>query len=275
LNKNHWYGIGAALVCALGLGSWWTLKGVSPTPPIGGFHFHPDAVRTLKWSLGDETVVFTRGGRESEWSPMVQPQLIQRRLNLLGTATVIPLTVTGTKLEVVLEFSDGQVWKGVYGRQLFAWIEGPLKGFGFEADGLVSDLFEAGRFAFRDQQFSLCKSRWTRLSFPSKDDKIEIKVSEAGWTLSKNQGPPTTIDATFGEKWLGRHCQFEVSAFRDLKNFPLPLGLSFSKLVIESPQGTEEWGLRSGFWKVDGDLALRSTKLTEALSEFLTFLGKD
>lgn len=238
-----------------------------------GFNFHPDAVHSFSWTAGGKTFSFKRTGRGQPWTPDVDQEAVQNKLNLLGTVKAEDGFSGGASGDVVLEvgFAPGNEWKGVYSGGSFAWISGTKKGKGFRADKDLEALFAEGSRAFDNRTWNWCTSRPKNLLVQPPGSKPFALEEEKGtwWYSDKSLPNRVRADATTVEKWLGKYCQMKIDRYRDIKNFPASPDLTVDMFIVVFADGSKlELRHTDDVWLKPGtDFAFTSRAFESALSE--------
>lgn len=260
----------AATVCGvllLGFALYKFLSSPAKTPIARDFNFHPDSVHEFAWSLQGQSFVFKRASRSKPWEPGVDAQNLQKKLNALGNLQLEKMSAPKDGLVIEVGFTADNRWKGVYADRRLVWTEGLRAGEGFKADPEVARVFEEGLWAFDLHQWSWCEKRPRKISVKTDKLNYELFEKDRAWIL-KTGGREAALDPTLVEKWLGRNCQVGVDFFRDLKNYPIGMGLADGHFSVEFDGGEKKsFDWKSGFWLVNGERGVQSQALLNSFEE--------
>ncbi|MGE3757031.1 MAG: hypothetical protein AB7H97_04705 [Pseudobdellovibrionaceae bacterium] len=205
---------------AAAVGGYYFLKNKKSSPPsVVELSFHPDSIQRLQWETPSQKFSFVRSSRQQPWQPEVDAVRIQRRLNLLASLPLVPLSGSFRSLATVVavDFGSNNAWKGHFDGDNFVWTEGLKAGFGAALDSKMQTLFLEGDFAFLPLKWNWCEQRFLELNFENKS-LVSISLQQRGfdWILVQS-GKKILLDPTYVEKWLGSACSLEVSSYRDFK----------------------------------------------------------
>ncbi|HEX4922838.1 MAG TPA: hypothetical protein VFV50_02095 [Bdellovibrionales bacterium] len=173
--------------------------------------FHPDSVVGFQWKTKSKTHAFTRPDRNKPWSPDVNPQDVQERLNLLAVAPYKPIEAAGPdKVEVTVAFGENNQWTGAWDGTYFHWKEGNFKGQGFKPRTAHVVKFEAGQFAFEGEDLNWCPQRIKTLKVDSGSLEYTLRQDGLKWIVNDKE-----VDPTFVEQWFGRACSNKLEEYLD------------------------------------------------------------
>lgn len=224
ISKNLKMGLALGIVLLLGAGIWFWKGKKKPRPVndvISQWAFHADSVVQLDWSAhGEKAASYERKSRDHAWQPKVNPMRIQERLNTLGDLRLESMDPPSKgPVQVILTFSDQQVWDGIFDGESFIWSSGKLEGLGAPLDEVQRRIFQEGRYAFQDHNRNWCPERIQKIKLAEKFTLTQIGLK---WVIEGNR--PRDADPTFVEKWLGKNCLSEADAYVDYDVIKRPSG---------------------------------------------------
>jgi hypothetical protein len=173
--------------------------------------FHPDSVLAFQWKTKSKSHEFVRSSREKPWSPDVDPQTIQTRLNLIAVANYSALEATEQPLvNVTVAFGEKNQWTGAFDGKYFFWTSGTHNKLGFQVKAQDLQKFEAGSLAFQDKKLSWCPQRIKTLEVDSGAIKYKLRQQGLKWIVDQKE-----VDPTFVEQWFGKACSNLIEEFID------------------------------------------------------------
>lgn len=242
----------------------------APNKIAEGFNFHPDAVRSVSWKAGEKSETFTRSNRGQPWSPTVDAEAIQAKLNALGTLATQKMSAPGSgQIQVEVGFGPGNAWTGIYNKGTFVWTGGAKAGQGFEADKHIQNIFNEGALAFSTRRWNWCSERPTRMDVKLNDLDFSLVQKKGAWIWVEGK-EEKRADSTTVERWLGKACDVHISHYRDLDLFPVGFAaISNGHFKVELKSGAKvDLRLINGFWIQDKPaIAFESRTFNDSLVE--------
>lgn len=233
-------------------------------------HFNPELVKQVDWSFAKTPLSFSRTSVKVDWQPLVEPNVMQEKLNALANVELSPKGLLENGLKIEITFSPNDKWVGRYHDRLFVWVLGPLSGQGFVADSHLAKVFEEGEWAFSSRYWQWCDERPKRISSAHQGEKFSVFQDKGRWFIDVNN-ETVEIDATSVEKWLGENCRLKTRYYLDLKEYSLNK-FSSKSIHIEFMSGKKvSWDLKGDYWKVGKHLAIMSDQLDAAINQLYLF----
>jgi hypothetical protein len=225
--------------------------------------FHPDSVVGFRWKTKSKTFNFARKNRNDSWSPSVNPQDIQERLNLVAAANYKKIEKSGIPLvEITVAFGEKIQWTGAWDGTNFFWQNGNFEGQGFQPKNQQIVKFEAGRFAFEKDDLNWCPQRIKALEVISGPLKFQLRQHGLKWIVDTKE-----VDPTFVEQWFGRACTNKLEEYLDAEVSPERHWDGLFKVKFSDGKSLEWKKESQGPAFNDGTRTFVSTTLTTHLEE--------
>ncbi|MGE0764291.1 MAG: hypothetical protein AB7N80_13500 [Bdellovibrionales bacterium] len=230
-------------------------------------HFAPNTVSKIHWTVGDKTWEFYRPDRNHPWLPGVPSARVQRKLLAISALNLKKMKPpVSPQVFVRLEFGKPEDhWDGGYRDGRFVWITGKLAGLGADLTDGQKEVFLEGRFAFDPLQWSWCMTRPEQILFELDSYQWNLTLKQKHWQL-KILEQEVPIDGAWVEKWLGRACQVELRAFRDLAIESLPSSNGLLRINFHNGMQTT-WRFYDSWLTLDAERGGHAAAFVKTLQE--------